>query len=255
MKFGICTGMSNAPAAKAAGWDYIEESVQGALKGQVSDAEWAAPAAGVLPTIAANSMVPAAIPIVGPNVSVAALEAYMTNVLARAPRLGIKTVVFGSGPARNVPDGFDRNRAVDQITTFLNLIAPIAQKNGVTIVIEPLNKSESNILNTVGESMTYVKRVNHPNIQCLVDSYHFWLEDEPLANLEEAMPWIKHVHVADRDGRVAPGESGTSDYASFFKVIKQGGYDLGCSVECRGFDFDKHGTKILGFLKDHWTKA
>lgn len=253
MQFGVCTGFKNAPTAQAAGWDFVEENVQGLLKGL--EPQWTAPEPSVLPTPAANSMVPGNVPIVGPNVSREQLKAYMTNVLTRAPRVGLHTIVFGSGGARNVPEGFDRNKAVDQITEFLHLIAPIAQDNGVTIVIEPLNRAECNIINTVAEGMEYVNRVKHPHIKCLVDSYHFWLENEPLANLEKAMPSIAHVHVADRDGRTAPGESGTSDYKPFFKVLKQGGYDRLISVECKGFDFPTHGTKVLQRLKTDWAAA
>lgn len=253
MRFGICGSSSIAQAAQAAGWDYIEENVQSVLKGTSSD--WTAPAAPALDTPAANCMVPGSLPITGPNANAEALVKYMETVLARAPQVGIKTIVFGSAGARNVPDGFDRNKAVDQISEFLAAIGPIAGRHGVTIVIEPLNRGECNIINSVGEAMTYVKRVNHPNIRCLVDSYHMWLEDEPLKNLEEAMPWIEHVHVADKDGRVAPGESGTSDYVSFFKVIKQGGYDKLCSAECRDLDPATNGAKVLAFLKDAWARA
>ncbi len=252
MQFGVCADQKHADAAKAAGWDYLEDNVQSLLKGL--EPSWTAPAID-LRTPSANSMVPGNVPIVGPNASEEQLTSYMTAVLERAPQVGLHTIVFGSGGARNVPDGFDRNKAVDQITSFLHLIAPIAQKNGVTIVIEPLNRGECNIINSVKEAMTYVKAVDHPSIQCLVDSYHFWLEDEPLSNLEEAMPWIAHVHVADKDGRVAPGESGTSDYKPFFKVLKQGKYDKLCSVECRGFDFAEHGTKVLTRLKDDWNNV
>jgi len=251
MQFGVCAGQKNSAVARAAGWDYLEDNVQGVLKGLEST--WTAPTTD-LPTPAANSMVPGSVPIVGPNVSKEQLTSYMTNVLTRAPQIGMKTIVFGSGGARNVPDGFDRSKAVDQITDFLHLIAPIAQKNSVTIVIEPLNRSECNIINSVKEAMNYVKAVNHPAIQCLVDSYHFWLEDEPLANLEAAMPWIKHVHVADKDGRVAPGVSGTSDYVPFFKVLKQGGYDKLISVEGK-FDWTKDAESSLKRLKDDWQSV
>jgi sugar phosphate isomerase/epimerase len=253
MKFGVCISVAQAAAIREAGWDYVEENVQSLLKG--TQPTWDAPAGAVLPTPAANSMVPGNLPIVGPNVDRAKLQSYMTNVLTRAKQIGMHTIVFGSGGARNVPEGFDREKAVAQIDDFLKMIAPIAQANGVTIVIEPLNRSECNILNSVGEAMEYVKRLNHPNIKCLVDSYHFWLENEPLSNLEAAMPWIAHVHVADRDGRTPPGESGTADYKPFFKVLKKGGYDKLVSVECRGFDVPTHGKKILAYLKENWQAA
>ncbi|HEX8323753.1 MAG TPA: sugar phosphate isomerase/epimerase family protein [Tepidisphaeraceae bacterium] len=253
MQFGACIQSSNALVAQTGGWDFIEENVQSFFKGQSTD--WQAPPAVALPVPSANSLVPATLPIVGPNVDAAALRQYMTNVITRAQQVQMHTLVFGSGGARNVPDGFDRNKAVDQITAFLAMAGPIAQQHGVTLVIEPLNRGECNILNSVAEAMTYVKRLNHPHVKCLVDSYHMWLEDEPLSNLEAAMPDIYHVHVADKEERVAPGESGKSDYLSFFKVLKAGGYDKLIAVECRGFDLQTNGPRSLKFLQDNWAKA
>lgn len=253
MRFGVCTSSANAAAVRAGGWDFVEENVQGFLKGL--DADWPTPPKPDLPVPSANSLVPGSLPIVGPAVDAAKLKTYMGRVLQRADAVGMHTLVFGSGAARNVPDGFDRNRAVDQITAFLAESADAARRYGVTLVIEPLNRSECNILNTVAEAMTYVDRLKHPNVQCLVDSYHFWLEDEPLSSLEAALPAIKHVHVADRDGRVAPGESGTSDYGPFMKVLKAGGYDGLTAVECRGFDLATNGPRALRVLADSWASA
>jgi len=259
MQFGICTSIENSVAVKAAGWDYVEENVQGLLKGQTSDDAWDGPsrlAVGVLKTPAANSLVPGALPIVGPKADEKALTVYMTTVLKRAGQIGMKTLVFGSGVARNVPDGFSRDEARQQILRFLRDSVEIAKANGVTLVAEPLNRRECNIINTVAEAMTYVKEIDHPNFQCLVDSYHFWLEDEPLENLKAAMPWIKHVHLADKDGRVAPGLSGTADYKPFFRVLKKGNYSGLISFEGTAMkDFDVTAPKVLEYIKNEWNAA
>jgi D-psicose/D-tagatose/L-ribulose 3-epimerase len=253
MQFGVCISADQAQAVQAGGWDFVEENVQRYLKG--SEAEWTAPAAVALSIPAANSLVPGSLPIVGPKADPAALKTYMGRVLDRAQTVGIERLVFGSGAARNVPDGWDRNKAVDQISAFLNDAATAARQHGITLVIEPLNKGECNILNTVQEAMTYVDRVKHPNLKCLVDSWHFWLEDEPLSNLEAAMGSIHHVHVADKDGRVPPGETGTSEYKPFMKVLKDGGYDKLISVECAGFDLQTNGPRALRTLQDAWNNA
>lgn len=255
MKFGACTGHVNAAVLKAAGWDFVEEGAQGLLKGQSSDAEVTLPARFDLPVYCVNGMVPAALPIVGASVDFAALTTYMTRVLERGAKVGLQRIVFGSGGARNVPEGFDRNTARRQIIDFLKMIGPIAQKNKITLVIEPLNKKECNILNTVGEAMTYVNEVNHPNIQCLVDSYHFWLENEPLENIVSAGKAIQHVHVADMEGRVAPGRSGKADYKSFFGALKKIGYDQAISIECAGFTLPQDAEPILQFLQREWKNA
>jgi sugar phosphate isomerase/epimerase len=256
VKFGMCGGVDKAAATKAAGYDYLEGNVQALFQGVKEDAAWDGQAlvksAGI-PIPSANVLVPGDLKITGPTADLEKLRAYMTRVLTRAGACGTKTLVFGSGGARNVPEGFSREEARKQILAFIRMFAPIAQANGVTVVAEPLNKGECNILNSVEEAMTYVKEVNHPSFQCLVDSYHFWLEREPLKNLEAAMPWIKHVHVADEQGRVAPGQSGNSDYRPFFRVLKAANYDGMISVE--GNVTPEVYKTALEYLKKEWAAA
>jgi sugar phosphate isomerase/epimerase len=259
MKWGISTSPAHADDAKATGWDFIEGNVQSLLEGGVDDSAWSGLSKVQhlsLPQPAANCLAPGSLKITGPAVDATALDRYMHNVLSRAPKLGLKTLVFGSGAARNVPEGFDREQAKAQIIDFLRRSAPVAQKNGVTLVIEPLNRKECNIINSVAEAMEYVKAVDSPAVQCLVDSYHFWLEKEPLENLRAAMPWIKHVHLADEVGRTAPGTSEVaSDYRAFFAVLKQAGYDGLISVEAKFDDIPGTGRSVLAFLKKNWTEV
>jgi sugar phosphate isomerase/epimerase len=101
-----------------------------------------------------------------------------------------------------------------------------------------------------------VKSVNHRNFQCLVDSYHFWVENEKLEELEKAMASIRHVHVADKDGRVAPGQSTTADYRPFFRVLKRANYQGAISVEALDFnDFQTVGKRVIAFLHRQWDEA
>src|SRR5690606_9868714 len=119
-------------------------------------------------------------------------------------------------------------------------------------------RKECNIINSVEEAMTYVRELNHDNFLCLVDSYHFWVENEPLKNLEKAMRWIGHVHVADKVNRTAPGESGAPDespYVPFFRVLKAGNYKGVISVECKAFDLTNDSPRIVKFLRQAWETA
>ena len=136
------------------------------------------------------------------------------------------------------------------------MAAPIAQANGVTLVAEHLNRGECNVINSLAEAMAYVREVSHPNFQCLVDSYHFWLENENLDDLRAAMPQVRHVHLADKEGRVPPGEGGKSDYRPFFAELKRGGYDGPMSVESPEFkDVAGAGPRVLAFVKKQWAEA
>jgi sugar phosphate isomerase/epimerase len=259
MEFGICTSVDNASAVKAAGWDFVEELVQPFLQAQVPDDQWNGlrrAAASPLPVPAANSLLPASLKVTGPSVDFDALQKYMAIVMARAQKTGIQTLVFGSGAARMVPEGFDRDKARAQILDFIRISADLAAKHSVTLVMEHLNKGECNIINSVAEAMTYVRAADHPHFKCLVDSWHFWLEHEPLESLKAAMPWIRHVHLADTEGRVAPGLSGKNDYRPFFAVLKAGGYAGLISVESPGFiGIPESAAGVLEFVRKQWEQA
>jgi sugar phosphate isomerase/epimerase len=259
MQFGICTSVANAGAVKSAGWDYIEENVQNLLQGTVQDSQWQGEhltRALPVPVLAACCLVPADMKITGPAVDMAKLREYMARVCARAAKVGIRTLVFGSGGARNVPDGWERTKAVQQIVEFARMAADLACRHGLTLVAEHLNRRECNIMNTVGEAEAIVRQVNHPNFGNLVDCYHFWVENENLENLKKAMPYIRHVHVSDLEGRLPPGQSGKSDFRPFFHVLKESGYNGRISVEALGFDdIAGLGPRVLAFLKDQWQTA
>lgn len=259
MRFGFCTTLDNASALKAAGAAFVEEHVQNLLQAQVADDDWKGLARAKvcpLPIPAANCLIPGDLKITGPSVDFQKLRAYIATVLKRAQSIGIKILVFGSGVARNVPEGFDRNHARNQILDFLKMVSPLAANHEITFVAEPLNKGECNIINTVAEAMTYVNEVNHPNFQCLVDSYHFWKDGDSLEDLHAAMKWIRHVHVADVQGRVFPGESGKSDYRAFFNVLKKSNYQGVISVEAPdATDYKNAPARVINFLNQQWQAA
>jgi D-psicose/D-tagatose/L-ribulose 3-epimerase len=256
--FGICGPLSIVPAAKAAGWDYVEGSVQAILQGDTPDDQWTGldqvKAAG-MPVEAANVLVPGDLKMVGPAVDQPRIETYLSRIFPRAKQCGMKTLVFGSGVARMIPEGFDREEAKRQIVSFAKLAGRHASESGITLVFEPLNRGECNVINSVKEGAEFTEAVGHSSVRCLVDSYHFWLEKEPLSDLAAAMKVIRHVHVADEHGRETPGKAAIkSDYRAFFKTLKTGGYAGRISVEAPPFKADQY-AETLAFLKREWSAA
>jgi sugar phosphate isomerase/epimerase len=257
VRFGVCAGLRDAEALKSQGWDHIDVPIQAVFDGLKSDDEWTGAEALAncpLPMPSGAMLLPGHLKVCGPSVDAGAIESYIRRTFSRAARFGTRTLVFGSGVARSVPDGFDRQEAKRQIISFLRLIAPIGAEFGVTVVVEPLNRSECNILNTVGEALGYVREVNHPNVRQLFDSYHSWLEAEPLTALRSCGSLLKHVHVADKIGRLGPGMSGQSDYRAIFRILKELNYDGVVSVEAR-MDIKQDGPRVLQYLRDQWAKA
>ena len=257
MRFGVCTTLDSSLSAKDSGWDYIEVSAQLVLNAMLKDEQWSDANAkeSALPIRSANLLIPAGLKVTGPKANPTALRVYMDRMTRRAKQVGITTLVLDSGPSRAVPDGFDRDHARRQLIDFGKLCGELAAKaGGVTVVLEPLNRRECNLVNTIPQAMEIVRAVNHPNFQCMLDTYHFWSENEPLESLLAAAKWIKHIHVADKDGRTAPGETGNSSYQPIFAALRKLDYRGTVSVDATNFQPSGYFT-VAEFLKTQWKRA
>ena len=234
MQFGICTSPASAAPFAQAGFDFLELNVQQLLQGEAEEsaflAGWEKARSSPLPCLAANSFIPGHIKVTGPEADTARLEAYVATICRRAEIAGIQTIVFGSGGARNIPGDFSRVQAWKQLVSFGRMAAETASRHGVTIVAEPLNKKECNILNCVEESAEYVREVGHPRLRLLVDSYHWWLDDNDEKALGLAGELLHHVHVATLTNRLAPGEE-PADFSLFFMLLRGAGYRGPISIE------------------------
>lgn len=253
MKIGCCAPIENAQAVADAGFDYQECTVV-SLDPEGSEADFAAVLEkfkqSPVPVEAFNVFLPGDLAVVGPAVDWDRAKAYLQSALGRVSRIGADVVVFGSGKARSIPEGFARDKAEEQIRKFLHLAADAAEENGVTIVIEPLNKKESNIINSVAEAVEYVRAVNRPSIKALADFYHIDEDDEPLTNIRDGREDIHHIHVADT-GRKAPG-TGSYPYAEFSAYVKQTRSPR-VSIECGWTDFASEAPAALAFLRKQFA--
>lgn len=253
MQFGVCTGIENAEIARGAGFDFIEPTVRSLHTGKDFAVIQAAHAAAGLPTPTFNVFVPGELKITGPSVEMAKLQVYVAESLRRVKAVGGERVVFGSGGARNIPDGFSRDAAWQQLIDFLAMTADECDKTGVSIAIEPLNRKESNVINSVAEGVRLAQAVNRPAIRVLADLYHMEEDGEATDTVRDNAAWLTHVHVAD-SGRGAPG-TGIYPYAAFFGYLKSTGYNGRIAVECRWQDFEEEAGPAVAFLRRMWDEA
>lgn len=250
LKVGVCT-RDVAGAAKYS-FDYIEPAAAeiAAMSedqfGEYSDTVLHSP----LRCHAFNSFIRRPdLKVVGPEVPTSVLGDYLEMCLPRCRRLGASVVVWGSAGSRNVPEGFLRERAQDQIAAFLKMAGEIARRSSIIIAIEPLRRQESNILNTGAEALEMVRRVKHPNVRMIIDYFHLREENEDPRIMETAKREIVHLHFANPHGRQWPHVLSEDDhYTAFFRYLKKTGYSGGISIEGQG-SFEKDGTISREFFR------
>ena len=242
IKIGICTGITNIGIVEKSGFDYLETSLSGLAA--MSEEEYQRMAklvdASSIRVEACNGMMPGEIRLTGPDVSAQKIHDYLDLAFSRARRLGCEVVVFGSGAARNVPEGFDIAVAWRQIGNFLRIAQGHAQDYGITIAIEPLRRAECNIINLVSEAVALSSLLQLNNVKALGDTYHMAMCSEPLSALTMAGDLLAHVHTANALGRILPKEGDGEDYAGIFAALKAGGYDgrISCEAGCENFAVD-----------------
>jgi sugar phosphate isomerase/epimerase len=236
MRLGVCGGPDRAAVAAEAGFEYLEWSVGALLCPRDERARFeqalAEARAAALPCEALNCFLPGDLKVTGPDAEPAAQEAYVSVTMQRAEEAGVRVIVFGSGGARRIPEGFDRERAHAQLLDFSRMAATHANNHGVTLVFEPLNVNECNVLTTVAECAALAREVDLPAMRVLVDGYH-WLKDkDTVAGIVDAGPLLAHTHIATETHRRAPGEE-ACDFSAFFGALRTAGYDRRMSVEAR----------------------
>jgi len=156
--------------------------------------------------------------------AIARLEAHVPE----ARRFGALLIVgLIHGP---VPEGTDRARAAERLLAGLARLSRAAEGAGVRIVIEPINRYESNWLNTVDEVMDLIGRLGADNVGVLPDTFHMNIEEQDIAKaLERAGPRLWHVHVADSNRR-APG-AGHLDFRAILATLSRLAYRGAVSAE------------------------
>ncbi|MBO6160092.1 MAG: sugar phosphate isomerase/epimerase [Bacteroidales bacterium] len=231
---GIC-GLNHASAAVACGLDYLEAGVASFLVPEMDDEAFAARrrAADTLgiPIYSANGFFPGDIRVVGPDADLERAIRYSETALRRTSEVGMKVLVLGSSRSRQIPEGFSREEAEAQFLALLKGIAPAAEKYGVFVAIEPLQKEESNFINTVKEGAELARRAGSPNICVLADFFHMAREKEDPADLVAAADKLVHCHIAECARRTPPGVDG-DDFTPYFKALRQIGYEGRISIEC-----------------------
>jgi D-psicose/D-tagatose/L-ribulose 3-epimerase len=264
MRFGCCvnmlvplsqgTGAELVEQVAASGFEYLELPL--ARMAALSEPAFSAVCRRVeltqISTEACNDFFPPELKLTGPLADISRALSYSSGALERAARLGAKVVVFGSGGARAVPDDFPKAKAYEQLVQLLAELGALAEANDLTIAIEPLNRTECNIIYTLAEAYELAKRVNHNRVQVLADYYHLVMESEPVQQVSEVAAHIRHVHVSDPAGRIYP-HSSDANLTQFFRLLAESGYDGRMSVEAYSQNFEQDAAVTLPKMRQ-WTE-
>lgn len=248
--YGVIVPSERIPGAFAAGADYAEPTIVGNLvipdgDGWIRHPDYDA-------SVRRGSfaiLFPGDLSIADPGFPAGRVTAYLDAVMpviGSVAEPGAK-IVFGSGTARTVPEGVDPVAGRARFAEVVAETRDAAERNGLQIVLEPLNRKESNLLNSLEETVAFLDEFGIDRVPVVADLFHIMLEEEPLSVVEALGARVGHAHIADADRR-PPGQ-GDWPLAEFIDALRTGGYEGPITVECLFEDFEPELTAALDHLR------
>jgi sugar phosphate isomerase/epimerase len=257
VRFGVNVNWADlaglAPRARTIGLDYVELRVSDALSPlTVDDPTFRERLAALdklgLPVEAANVFLTPPVMVVGPDADLGRLRDYAAVAVERLRLVGAQVVVWGSGPTRQIPDGFPHDRAWAQMRERVALVAELCERAGVRVALEALPRTAVNFIHQIGECRRLAEEAGSSAVGIVADNLHMMKEeDDYLVALRACADRIYHVHVADSNGR-APSFGGGYDLGPFAATLRALGYDGRVTIEAR-VDLERELPDALAFLR------
>lgn len=227
---GIVAGEQLTGAVRRAGADHVEPSISGNLLVQDGDG-WRRNEAYAGERFGSFALfVPPDLPLLTgePTIVDGYFEAVLP-IIASVAEPGAK-IVFGSGTARTAPPGMSDADARARFARVVRVARDTAREHDLRIVLEPLNRSETNLIHTIDQAVRFLDEFDLDGVGVVADLFHVQTESESFDVVRAHGDRIGHVHLCDRD-REAPG---TRDWPwpEFLRAVQDGGYRGSVSLEC-----------------------
>ena len=151
-----------------------------------------------------------------------AVERLKDHVALAAVFSGCRVIV-GCIRGRFSDWGQERDRAVAQFQRAMSELAEIAYVKCVDLLIEPINRYETELINSLDECLEHIEQIGAPNVKVLADTFHMNIEETDFVNaLRMCGSRLGHVHLADSN-RSAPG-TGHFAFPALLDVLKEMNY-------------------------------
>ena len=155
-------------------------------------------------------------------------EGFIRSIIDLAGRFGAGTIlgsVIGSAGKDE-----SREQALSRIIPIIGRLSDYAAAHGSLLLIEPLNRYESNLLNCIDQGLDLIHRVGSTNVKILADCFHMNMEEPSIGDsIRRAAEMIGHVHLSDSN-RWAAG-LGHIDYAHISEALRSIDYNGFVSME------------------------
>jgi sugar phosphate isomerase/epimerase len=154
----------------------------------------------------------------------------ITRILEALAEVGGNGIVvpaaWGMFTYRLPPMNSPRSQAGDRkaVSDSLRYLDEVAARTGTKVYLEPLNRYQDHMINTLADARSYIEENQLKHTQIIGDFYHMNIEEDDISQaFHKNRDLLGHVHIADNH-RFQPG-SGSIDFKKHFEQLRADGYD------------------------------
>jgi sugar phosphate isomerase/epimerase len=124
-----------------------------------------------------------------------------------------------------------------------------AEKKSVTLVLEPINRYETNVINNVDEGIHFIREIGSQRVKLVPDTFHMNIEERSIPeSIIKAQEYLAYIHFADSN-RHAPGW-GHINFYEIFSTLKKINFKGPIGVEVLPIDQDyKSARQAIQYIK------
>ena len=180
------------------------------------------------------------------------------EIIAAAGELNATGVIIIPGTGRMVAGNLNKSDFDRFASDQLSELAEYAARHNTTVILKPVNRKESGIINTIKQTAEICRAVNMDGLRCMGDFWHMTIEEtSDMDAIESGGEFLNHFHIASRKTRYLPGTDGPADnYIEGFKKLKKIRYKGYISFDC-GVRGNKNilVPESISFLRCQWQSA
>jgi D-psicose/D-tagatose/L-ribulose 3-epimerase len=160
-------------------------------------------------------------------------QEYLLETINLCEELGCRYLVgpiYSTGIKDYLFDAVQKEKSMEQAAGIIREAADCAAEKGIIIAIEPLNRYESNFINTTGELKNLIDSIDKENVGFQIDTFHANIEEKSIyESVILAGKKLFHLHVPESD-RGTPG-TGVVEWKALAAGLKEIGYDHNIDIE------------------------
>jgi RpiB/LacA/LacB family sugar-phosphate isomerase len=158
-----------------------------------------------------------------------ATVSHLKSLIDLAAKFGA-FVIIGGIRGRLTGDEAEQSQQREIAIRGMRECAQFAREMGVTLLIEPINRYETNFINTARQGLEVIEQVGEPNVKLLLDTFHMNMEEVDIhQTLRTMIDHLGYVHFADSN-RWAPGQ-GHINFGQILDTLSLAGYQGNITAE------------------------